>query len=247
MRQYAGKLPFDPKRLRLERFNVEWAYHATYTFFGLKGAIAERWAHGPIFNAVAEVGTNQLNLTPNSEEEDYERLVAVAGLRASAVVGEGRRRAGQAQELWRRWLEDVHEALDPVRSVRAAADVIGLYPIRDEWKATQKIKLRYSQPDALESLAGVPNFHTAAEIFDTDGRRNRTIVMGVLGPPHRGQYFTFERPQRDDRWWLAARVLYSLIDEEGIADPLVALDEAVLTVTSDWKRISESVFPGLVD
>jgi hypothetical protein len=238
---------FDPKRLRVERFNVEWGYHATYTYYGLKGAIAERWAHGPVFGAVGEIGSGQLNLTPATEDDDYERLIAVAGIRTSALLGEGKRRAAQAQELWPSWLGDIASALKPLRSVRTTADIIGLYPIKDEWKATQRIKLRYNQQDALETLAATPRFHTAPEIFETDGRRHRTIIMGVLGPPHKGQYFAFENRQRDSRWWLAVRLQCTVADEAGLDEPLGVLEDTVAAVTSDWKRISETIFPELVD
>lgn len=247
IRQYPPAVPFDPKRLRIERFNVEWHYHATYTFYDRKGAIAERWAHGPLLGAVGEVGGGQINLTPASDEEDHERLVAVAGMRASAVLGEGKRRAGQALEIWSPWLHDVESALKPLRSVRVTTDMIGLYPIKDEWKTTQRIKLRYYQSEALEKLAGAATFHAAPDILDTDGRTHRTIIMGVLGPPHRGQYFTFENRARDTRWWLATRLVYTVLDENGLEDPLDLLGEAIRAVSADWKRVSENVLAELVD
>ena len=70
--------------------------------------------------AVTEIGSMQLNLTPNSDEEDSDRLVAVAGIRGSAMLGEGKRRAAQAAELWHEWMTDIMAGLKPLRTVRVA-------------------------------------------------------------------------------------------------------------------------------
>lgn len=237
---------FDVKRLRLERFNVEWNYHAAYNFFGLKGALAERWAHGPIFGALGEVGSGQINLTPHSDDTDAERLVGVAGLRASALFGEGKGRAAQAIELWPTWFSDIQAALKPLRSVRLVCEILGLYPVMDEWRVTQRVKQRFYQGQALDQLAHAAAYHAGPEIFETDGRMRRTIQMGVLGPPHKGAYFAFPDKERDERWWLAFRMTYAVVDEEGIKDPLGELSELVESTLGDWARVGRTVFPDLV-
>lgn len=38
---------FDRSQLILRKFEVQLQYHAAYLYWGLRGALAEKWAHGP--------------------------------------------------------------------------------------------------------------------------------------------------------------------------------------------------------
>jgi hypothetical protein len=239
-------VPFDRRQLRLERVKLDTAYHAAYSFYGLKGAIAERWAHGPIFGAVGEVGSGQLNLTPASEEGADERILGIAGIRASVLIAEGKRWTSEASLIGLQWFEDIYTVLKPQRTVSLSAEFFGIYPVRDPVQVSQRLRLRYYQDDPLTELVGAERFHAAVEVFASDENPMRTIIVGVVGPPHRGQYFTFDNPRREARWWLGARLIYAEASEDGIAEPLEKLSRAAEAAQSDWERLSRTVFPPLI-
>lgn len=238
-------MPFDLNDLRIERLNVEVAYHATYTFYGLKGVIAERWAHGPIFGAVGEVGTNQLNLTPEAVESD-ERLVAVVGMRVSGFLAEGTAWTERAPNIAAEWFNDIFTVLKPRRTVRYRAEVVAIHPIREPHAPTRRLIDRFYARDELLNLAGSDRSFAAVEILNTEEVPHKTIVIGVIGPPHRGSIFNFENQARDDHWWMGVRVNLGAADEEGIADPLDAVQASVDKGYAEVNRIARSVLPELV-
>jgi hypothetical protein len=242
---------FDPKRLKLERVNVEATYHATWTFSGLKGVIAERWAHGPIFGAVTELGTTQMNLTPAPGEDEKQqedlRLIGVLGYRTSGLVAEGGHWTGRARDIANEWFKDIYSALKPERTVVVKVELVGLYPIRDAWRATQRLRLRYYQDEALTEFAGGSHTHAAVEVFASDDRPQRSLIMGVLGPPHRGLFFTFPKKGRDDRWWMALRVSHQITEDRGIEDPLDTIHLVLESALKDWERVAREAFPGIVE
>jgi hypothetical protein len=239
-------MAFDLEKLRIERINTEISYHATYTFYGLKGVLAERWAHGPIFGAVGELGTAQLNLTPQSGENLDERLVAVVGLRACALLAEGPRWTQDARPIAREWFEDVYTVLKPQRTVTVRTEVLALYPIRDPYAATRHLVSGYYQDDKLTAFTGSERYLAAVETFSPDENPQKTLIMGVIGPPHRNQFFTFPDPQRDEHWWMGLRFNYGVVDEDGIADPLAGLATELEQVFSDLNRLARSALPSLV-
>jgi hypothetical protein len=240
-------MPFDLDELRIEKVNLEIGYHSTYTFFGLKGVIAERWAHGPIFGAVGESGSGQLNLTPASEPDVDERIVGVIGIQTSAFLAEGPHWTSDAPNVAASWFDDIFTVLKPQRTVYYRAEVLAIYPIRDPYVATRRLAERYYRADALNDLANTDRYIAAVEFMAPEEQPTRSIVMGVLGPPHRRMgYFTFENDERDDEWWLAVRVNLIHRDEDGIDDPLEQLRQALDEGYSEVSRLVRAAFPAIV-
>jgi hypothetical protein len=237
-------MAFDSKKLRLERVKIDMSYHATYTFYGLKGAIAERWAHGPIFGAVGEVGTGQLNLTPSGGDE---RMVAVAGIRTSSLIAEGEQWPTLAVDIGLRWFEDIYRALNPQRTVSAVVEFFGLYPVREPARASQRLRDRFYDDQRLKDLAGEGPFHAAVDVLASDDMPTRTIVLGVVGPPHAGLFFTFEDKERDSSWFMGLRVSHVYRDDEGIQHPLDTLSSTVASARQDFDRVARRVLPAVVD
>lgn len=218
-------------------------YHATWSFFGLKGIIAERWAHGPTFGAVTEVGTRQLNLSP--PEDDDEQIMGIVGVRTSGLIAEGDRTA-EVADLAPRWFEDIISALKPQVVVSVGVEVFGLHPLRDPWRASERLRSKYYRDGAIEGLAGEARMHSAVEVLDSDGTPMRTIILGVVGPPHRGSYFTFPDKTRDDSWWMGLRLNYAETNDEGLLDPLERLERTRQAALAEWHRIGLQAFPPLI-
>jgi hypothetical protein len=238
-------MPFDLDKLQIEKVNLEVSYHMTYTFYGLKGVIAERWAHGPVFGAVGESGTGQLNLTPASGVD--ERLVGVIGIRTSAFLAEGAHWTSDARTIAASWFDDIFTVLKPQRTVYYRAEVLALYPVRDPYAATRRLAERYYQSTALDTLTNADRYVAAVEFMAPEEEPKRGVVLGLLGPPHRGMgYFTFENPERDSEWWAAIRVNFIHRDEDGIQDPLERLQEALDGGYSEVSRIARAALPAIV-
>jgi hypothetical protein len=241
------EMRFDPKKLRLERLTIDSTYHSTYTFHGLKGAIAERWAHGPIFGAVAEIGTQQLNLSPVVDDVIDEKFFGYIGIRTSGLVAEGKTRTRELPEIAGPWFEDIYAALKPRRTVAIKAELFGLYPLTDPWRATQKLRRRYYQDDALSELAGAQRTHAAVEIFASDEQPQRTIIVGVYGPPHKGAYFMSTDKRRDSHWWMGVRIAHAAKDDDGLSEPLTIINDVLQSALMEWERVGRNVLPNVVD
>jgi hypothetical protein len=57
-------MAFNPQLIRLARFQVETSYHSAYQCLSIRGVLAERWGHGPIFEAFNDQGM-QIALLPS--------------------------------------------------------------------------------------------------------------------------------------------------------------------------------------
>ena len=239
-------MAFELEKFHIERVNVEVHYHASYTFQGLKGVVAERWAHGPLFGAVSEPGPDQLNLVPPSEVED-QRLVAVLGLRASGLLAEGPKWTSQAPKIANEWIRDVFTALKPQRTIRVVSELLGLYPISDPYAATRRLIGRYYNGDELTSLAGRDRFLAAVDIFAPSEEATTTLVIGAIGPPHRGLFFNIPNEERDRQWWMGIRANYVVYEEEGVADPSGVLAKALDSSYSEVSRAVRTAFPAITD
>ena len=66
-----------------DRFQLH--HHAAYLYWGLRGALAEKWAHGPYFAAYS-VNENELRLTRASGKPST--LTGVFGLKRTAFAAE---------------------------------------------------------------------------------------------------------------------------------------------------------------
>lgn len=85
------------KKLRLEHINVDVLHHTTYTFYGLKGAIAERWAHGPIVESGA---VSDADATTRPEDDTRRAASTTSGPSSrSDVPSRPGSRTGRAIEM----------------------------------------------------------------------------------------------------------------------------------------------------
>jgi hypothetical protein len=240
----------DLGRLKIERYQVELSYHATWTFSGLKGILGEKWAHGPIFGAYAEVGTGQVNLTPAPEVED-QRLTAVAGIRASGLLAEGNYWTRRAKQIGQEWLQDVVELLKPQRVVGMRHEMFGLYPIRNPEAVTRRLVTKYYNAEEFTRALGDSNegAYTALDVFapERDGAPARSFIVGVVGPPHKGMFFTHDDAARDKAWWMGVRLNQFLSNEDGIDNPLAGLESMISGAEKEFRRIVTTTLLSLVD
>jgi len=216
-------VPFDAGELRLERFNLELHYHAAYNFWNLRGVIAERWAHGPVFAGFQEQPSAQVTLLPATTEDD-QNLLGIYGIRVSALLGEGPRRTAQAQDLASDWFRDVIQVLKPKLMNRMTIGLFGLYPVDDVADVVQRLRTRYYDDRRLRGLMPATlrqeedTFHAAVECFVpiSDEGSGVSIILGTVGPPHKGTFFAFEDNERDARWWLGLRYERRMVEPGGI-------------------------------
>jgi hypothetical protein len=243
-------MPYDKSKLRLERFQVEVAYHAAYNFLNLRGVLAERWAHGPIFGATNEL-PGQVTLLPGSQPgtESDQRLWASYGLRATGINAEGPRWVPVGQEIVESWLTDALQVLKPKRVVRLVVSLFALYPLDDAVQASRKLR---GWAYRSQNLAAVlppsaerhrDRYHSAIDFLVPDGDSGTalSVVVGAVGPPHRGSFFVHPDDERDGRWWMGFRVERRQVEEGGLEQPRKLLTTILKTTNADCEHIVQAV------
>ena len=177
-------MPFRADQLVIERLDVQLTYHSAYTYWSLKGVLAERWAHGPIFGAYGEQ-PQQISLQPSPDTGDR-RILAAYGLKASGLNAEGARWTSEAGELASAWLNDVYEVLQPKKTVNARTNLMALYPIRHSAAVSKNLRQTFYVDEKLR--ASVPQrfadrFHAATQWMYSEGDQSASGIVGVVGPP----------------------------------------------------------------
>jgi hypothetical protein len=235
-------MSIDPKKIRLERFLAEVGYHAAWNYLSLKGVIPERWGHGPLFGAVTDQG-NQVTLSPAAGIEE-ENVAAVYGVRASSYDRECVQDREQAQSEAKRWLRDVLEVLSPRRTTKVRLSWFALYPFATQQSAESadaRLKARYFDESNLEPLLpdGYSSHFAAVNSFCMDQGRQWSLEMGLVGPPHKGNFFAVPVAERDTKWWMGLK--FTLIrrdEEEGLGPaPADILDALIAEGSSEYDRL----------
>jgi hypothetical protein len=241
-------MTYYKNQLRLERMQVDMQYHAAFNYWGLKGVIAERWAHGPVFGAWVDLG-NQVTLTQGPSGTDS-AAVGFYGLNTAGFNAEPVGNREQTQSNAAEWVGDVMEVLQPKRVTRLAVMWFAMHAVADPVGASKKLRDRYYQPDKLETLLperDTGNFHNAVEIFLNDGPKQTSIVIGVIGPPHKGTYLSVPDADRDSRWWMGIRVHTVIFDEDnGVADPKPAVTDLMNESYSDLMHAVDQSFQSIL-
>lgn|GEM_PF-4418863 len=237
-------MAFDPSRIRLERFKLDVQYHAAYDFFSFKGVLGERYAHGPKFGAFVDQGS-QVKLTPEGGFKD-DRAEAMFGMRGCSFDQELVDDPQRTYEEARLWTSDVLEVLQPKRITRVIADWFPLYPLsnRDAAEAASKrLRVRYYNKDRFDEL--MPDYETklgALSSMCLDGDKRWSIVLGVVGPPHKNQFFGVPDEQRDENWWMGLNFHITRFDEGG----LVPEGETVMPVVEQILEEGVSEYERLI-
>jgi hypothetical protein len=241
-------MPFNPDEIRLERFQAELAYHAAYSYWNLRGVLAERWAHGPVFGGYNEQ-QDQISLTPAITPDDTDvRLRAVYGLRASGVLAEGPEWVAQAQELAADWVGDALEVFNPKRVVRAQISTFSLYPVEDSVQASRKLRNVYYRNEAMDHLwpdslrQHRDRYHSAVDLLvPIDDRGSAvSVVIGVVGPVNITEFFVYPNADRDGQWWMGMRYLRSVRNVEGIDNPAQTFADAVRVGVAESSELFRS-------
>jgi hypothetical protein len=242
---------FRREQLRLERFSVEAHYHSAYNFWGLRGVIAERWAHGPYFGAFAEPGPQQVTLTPASDRPNPLSLQAFYGLKSSGFNFETVQDTTFAKRLANEWFADVFEVLKPRRTVALSASWFQLYPAGNPERASRKLRdAYYGGHDAQLSRlkpARFSSYHSAVEMLMVQGPIAGSVIIGVVGPPHRGQFFANDISDRDSRWWVGVRYNLRHNSDDGIEDPVAAIENLIDESARDLDQIALAALPRIVE
>jgi hypothetical protein len=174
---------FRNDRLHLRRYDAQISYHAAYLFWNLRGLLAEKWAHGPIFGAYG-IAEDAISLSPAAEEASrvVQTPTAIYGLRASGLLWEMTDRH-KATELANDWLKDCHEALQPRRVTRTYVRFVYSYPLTEDElpKVAGAFDRAYTPPalppgDYEESYSA-----TQFQARSMDGATN-ILTTGIFGP-----------------------------------------------------------------
>jgi hypothetical protein len=242
-------MSYDESRLRIERFDTQINHHAAYTFWSLEGVLAERWAHGPVFGGSRREKDQVLLVPPVSPGSDN-RLWAVYGLRGAALNAEGPKWVPRARDLVTDWYSDVLQAFDPKRVVQITVDVFALYPVDDAVTTSQRLRAAYYSDGKLKSL--LPDdlherrddFHAAIDFIVPldENQSSVSVVVGTVGPMHKGTFFNIADEERDSAWWLGIRYERKRVDPEGHRDVVGRITKMAKMSVSDTEQIARRVF-----
>jgi hypothetical protein len=239
-------MPYDRRQLRLERFNAEIGYHAAFNYWNVRGVLAEKWGHGPLFGARAE-GDELVALIPATKEPER-RVQALYGLGASGVLAEGPEQVEKAREICEEWMADALEVLRPKRVTRVNTQLFALYPTDDPVQSSRRLRSHFYRREALEST--LPRrardqrdkFHSAMDWYATGADPPTSLVAGTLGPPHRGQFFAWPDEERDGRWWMGFNFGLIIRNEDtGIPQPVRKLKKMVDTAFKEIEEVAQAV------
>jgi hypothetical protein len=243
-------MPYDPGLLRTERFHCEISYHAAFNFWNLRGVLAERWGHGPIFGARGEA-PNQITLTPAPSPEDPAkdiRLQAAYGLHASGMIAEGPEWVPQVPELAVDWLRDAVEVFKPKKCTRVATQVFVLYPVEDAVQVSRRLRGHYYRNDHLETL--IPprleqhrdSFHSAVDWIIPDGDSQHSLIAGIVGPIHHGAFFAWPDLDRDRQWYLGFNINAAEMNEaDGLKDAVGVARKQIRDLLNDAQQIPDAM------
>lgn len=207
---------YEKKRLQLRKYEVHIGYHAAYLFWNLRGVLAEKWAHGPHFNAYGnEPDTVRLTVKAGAPSS----LVGLYGLRASAFVSEDRD-ATEMRRLAQEWLADCLTVLQPKRVTRMVVREFYSYPATKPVKVSQAVEGAFPGLSGFGDL-GTEEVHRAVQ-YQTQRSSGgsvavETAVFGVYGPEQAREFFGV--PREGDEWGLGLNFYTAVTRESGIMAP----------------------------
>ena len=146
--------------LKLRRFELQVQYEPCFTFWNVKSALAERWAHGPDFDQLTDQG-NQITLARTSNQIPDDGFAgAIGGIVLSSLIWEMPNSPEAAFELAIEWLDDCLTASKPQKVLRIQALQRWLSPtsnvtnLQERFtKNTQVLRPRYQLAMGLRLLA----------------------------------------------------------------------------------------------
>lgn len=224
----------------MERFRAEIAYHAAYNYLSLKGVLAERWAHGPLFGSFADQG-NQVTLTPEDGFKK-DRVDGIYGIRASSFDRECVSDKNRTYEETNQWLRDVVEVLRPKVVTRMTSHWFALYPLSNQdaaEAATRRLKLHYYSKEQIGLLEpeGYTSKFAAVSGLSMKNDKHLSVDMGVVGPPHRGTLFGLADDDRDSRWWMGLKISLVRQNPDGINPALEAIGDLITEGSKEYERL----------
>ncbi|HEY1848604.1 MAG TPA: hypothetical protein VGG37_05335 [Opitutaceae bacterium] len=222
-------------------------YHAAYNYLSLKGVLAERWAHGPVFGAMADQG-NQVTLTPEGGFKD-DRVDAIYGLRGSSFDRELIEDEKATYEQAGQWLNDVLAVLKPKRVTRLVAHWFALYPLSNKdaaLAANRRLKVHYFRDgvDALQPQDYEANF-SAVSGGSTRGDLMWSYEFGIVGPQHKGAFFGVADDDRDSRWWMGLKFNLNRSNDDGIDEPSTAIEALLQEGAGEYERLVQAAMSSI--
>lgn len=219
----------------LRKLELQVAHQPSFLFWDLKGAVAERWAHGPHFAAVADQG-NQITLQSDADKDEREgHRVAIAGIMVSNFVWESPPRRSQAESLGLDFLGDCITAFKVTAVNRIVA--------REQWVVTLDhleaaqgaLEERFPElssfvPSGYATPYSGISFNAGRTI--AGGSRVLSVSVGIIRDGTAQQFFNL-RDERDDVPNLGVFVDVVDANSGGFSSPENRLRDAASAVSRD--------------
>jgi hypothetical protein len=191
----------------LRRYEIQVAYDTAFLYLGTRGVVAEKWGHGPYFQAWSEQ-PGQITLTQTADATS--QLSGVLGIRISLVVWQKPKSRESASQLSCEFLSDCVKAFQPqnIRSVGVKLHYIS----PTEQPQVLNAKLLEEHPTLAQIIP--PGHETTysglmfnAELHDRDDQIRSSCNLGIYPKEASQQYFGYE-DEDDPQWAMGCFIEY---------------------------------------
>ena len=169
---------------KLRRFELQVQYEPCFTFWNVKGALAELWAHGPVFDQLTDQG-NQITLSSTLNQENAPEGFggAIGGIVLSSFLWEMPPSSEDAFALSLQWIDDCLSALKPQKVVRIQALERWLSPTQNSANLEQRFSAEFSGLESELPPSGyeTPFTGTTFNARQGSGPLQGTYLVGQIG------------------------------------------------------------------
>jgi hypothetical protein len=97
-------------------------------------------------------------------------------------------------------------------------------------------------------VTAVPNWHEGDTFLpQNDSGTGLSVIVGAVGPPHRGSFFVRPDSDRDAGWWMGFRIERRHVEEGGFQDTRRALTTVLRMGTADYEHVTDAVLQEIVN
>jgi hypothetical protein len=196
----------------LRRYEIQILYDTAFLFLGTRGVVAEKWGHGPYFEAWSEQ-PGQITLTQSAAVPSP--LLGIMGIRVSLVVWQTPKSRESASALSSEFLSDCIQAFQPQAIRRVIIKMHYISPTTQPQALNAKLLQDHPTiaqiiPDGHDETYSGVMFNALSHHRDDQIRSMCTL--GIYSKEATQQFFGYE-DEDDPEWAMGCFIEYHRIGE----------------------------------
>ncbi len=237
---------YQPKNLYLRRFEVQVHYDAAYLYWNLRGVIAEKWGHGPLFGGYGEMADRTTLSLGVGENAD---VVGVYGLKFIAWNWERMADIDEGKELALEWVHDCLQVLTPQVVKRVFVRLQYAYPVgATRTKVEKQMRNEFEGLDLFNPAGYAEIVHGAQFQAHKESDGVKVVASGIFGlySPEQAEELFNSKQDVDTDWCLGLFYDRNEMCDDGFNDPLATLIAAIDTAFKETKEVIDDRLIGVV-